>query len=120
MTEQYSDKVEKRLDEIADHVAEASLRVGEKALYVFAGIGLAFAGQAGLEKLKAMPAHPDGDFELVRIDRDMATVKQDGKEYTINATYIPEEVKQRILENHPELESFINNGPIKIVSSDSH
>ncbi len=93
-------------------------KVGTIMLSVAALAELVQIGDLRNKIKELQPPHPEAPFEFVSANASTVILKQDGKEYKISSTYLPQDIKERIAKAYPEFASFMKGGPINIVTKE--
>ncbi len=90
------------------------------AISLFAGAlqgAVVVGGMVG--DLARQAPNPQSPFEIEKVTRTDITLGQEGKKYVLKIDKLPEEVKKSLIQQSPELESFLTNGPIHIVNTEN-
>ncbi len=73
------------------------------------------AGRIIKEAVGKTPPNPNIPFEFVSMNDTEMTLGQNGENYTLKIDKLPSEIKDDLIKQNPNLESFLTNGPINII-----
>jgi hypothetical protein len=76
----------------------------------------ALIGIAVLDLATNKPIDPEGQFSVMSVNKDWTFLKQGDREYRLDTQSLSQEIKDSLIKQRPDLESFLKNGPINIIN----
>jgi hypothetical protein len=76
----------------------------------------ALIGIAVLDVATNKPIDPEGQFSVMIVNKDWTFLKQGDKEYRLATESLSQEIKDSLIKQRPDLESFLKDGPINIIN----